>query len=73
MVLSEELDGAGVTRIFLTKKQKAEIWDKWQRGESMSSIGRVFDRGSSSISPFLSALVVSARRANKIPVGADTC
>ncbi|WP_443070188.1 helix-turn-helix domain-containing protein, partial [Sulfitobacter sp.] len=39
--------------IFLTDKQKSEIWDRWQRGESMSSIGRVFDRGSSSILPLL--------------------
>ena len=41
------------TRIFFTEKQKAEIWDRWQRGESMSSIGRVFDRGSLSIYPLL--------------------
>ena len=34
-------------------KQKAEIWDRWQRGESMSSIGRQFDRASSSIYPLL--------------------
>jgi hypothetical protein len=32
-------------RVFFTDKQKSEIWDRWQRGESMSSIGRVFDRG----------------------------
>ncbi len=41
------------TRIFFTEKQKAEIWDRWQRGESMSSIGRRFDRASSSIYPLL--------------------
>ena len=41
-------------RIYFTEKQKAEIWDRWQRGESMSSIGRLFDRGSSSIYPLLS-------------------
>ena len=40
-------------RIFFTPKQKAEIWDRWQRGESMSSIGRLFDRESSSIYPLL--------------------
>ena len=40
-------------RIYFTDKQKAEIWDRWQRGESMSSIGRRFDRGSSSIYPLL--------------------
>jgi len=41
-------------RIFFTAKQKSEIWDRWQRGESMSSIGRGFDRASSSIYPLLS-------------------
>ncbi len=41
-------------RIYFTSKQKAEIWDRWQRGESMNSIGRLFDRSSSSIYPLLS-------------------
>jgi hypothetical protein len=40
-------------RMFFTDKQKSEIWDRWQRGESMSSIGRAFDRASSSIYPLL--------------------
>jgi len=40
-------------RIYFTEQQKAEIWDRWQRGESMSSIGRRFDRNSSSIYPVL--------------------
>ena len=39
--------------IYFTEKQKTEIWDRWQRGESMSSIGRRFDRSSSSIYPVL--------------------
>jgi IS30 family transposase len=37
------------TRINYTAGQKAEMWDRWQRGESLKSIGRVFDRPSSSI------------------------
>lgn len=40
-------------RIYYNPAQRAEIWDRWQRGESMSSIGRVFDRASSSIFPLL--------------------
>jgi hypothetical protein len=40
-------------RVFFTDQQKAEIWDRWQRGESMSSIGRGFERNSSSIYPLL--------------------
>jgi len=41
-------------RIYFTSEQKSEIWDRWQRGESMSSTGRSFDRDSSSIYPLLS-------------------
>ena len=32
-----------------TAAEKAEIWDRWQRGETLSSIGRVFRKESSSI------------------------
>ena len=42
------------SRIYFTDKQKADIWDRWERGESMSSIGRLFERNSSSIYPLLS-------------------
>ena len=38
------------TRIYYTAEQRAEMWDRWQRGESINSIGRAFDRGHSSIS-----------------------
>ncbi len=37
------------TRINYTAKQKDEMWDRWQRGESLNAIGRAFDRPSSSI------------------------
>jgi IS30 family transposase len=37
------------TRIQYTDAQKAETWDRWQRGESLNAIGRLFDRSSSSI------------------------
>lgn len=36
-------------RIYYSAAQRAEIWDRWQRGEPMSAIGRVFDRNSSSV------------------------
>ena len=42
------------TRIKYTAAQRAQIWDRWQRGESLSSIGRIFDRESSSIFGLLS-------------------
>jgi len=37
------------TRIKYTAAQRAEIWDRWQRGESLKSIGRLLDRPSSCI------------------------
>jgi hypothetical protein len=36
-------------RIKYTYAQKQEIWDRWKKGESLRSIGRLFDRPSSSI------------------------
>jgi hypothetical protein len=41
------------TRTFYTDKQKSEMWDRWQRGVSMGSIGRHFNRASGSIFPHL--------------------
>src|SRR5205823_155223 len=36
-------------RIYYSPAQRAEIWDRWRRGESMHDIGRLFDRGHSSV------------------------
>ena len=36
-------------RIYYSAAQRAEIWDRWQAGEPMSSVGRRFDRESSSV------------------------
>ena len=47
------------TRIKYTAEQKAEMWDRWQRGESLNSIGPAFDRPSSSIFSQLAALVAT--------------
>jgi IS30 family transposase len=33
----------------LTTAQKTELWDRWQRGESLKAIGRAFGKPSSSI------------------------
>ena len=41
-------------RIQYSAAQQAEIWDRWKAGESMSSIGRRFDRESSSVFSVLS-------------------
>ncbi|MCH7507900.1 MAG: IS30 family transposase [Proteobacteria bacterium] len=41
------------TRIFYTEADKALMWDRWQKGESLNSIARLFDRGHSSIQRIL--------------------
>ena len=45
-----------LTRIKYTAAQRADIWDRWQRGESLTAIGRLFDR------PFSSILICWQRR-----------
>jgi len=40
-------------RIYYTEEQKALMWDRWQKGESLISIARLFDRGHSSIQRIL--------------------
>ena len=42
------------TRRHYSEEQLADIWDRWQRGETLNAIGRVFDRPSSSIFSLLS-------------------
>lgn len=37
------------TRIYYTEVQKSMMWDRWQKGETLGSIARLFDRGHSSI------------------------
>lgn len=41
-------------RIYYSDTQKAMMWDRWRRGESLESIARLFDRGHSSIQRILS-------------------
>ena len=36
-------------RIYYSEPQKAVMWDRWRRGESLCDIARLFDRGHSSI------------------------
>ena len=41
------------TRIYYTEAQKTLMWDRWQKGESLSSIARLFDRHHSSVEGIL--------------------
>ena len=44
------------TRIYYTDEQKKMMWERWQKGESMNAIGRLFDRSHSSIHGILSKM-----------------
>ena len=41
------------TRIKYTAAQKSEMWERWQKGDSLASIARLFDRGHSSVQGIL--------------------
>ena len=41
-------------RIYYSEAQKAMMWDRWRRGESLHDIAQLFDRGHSSIQRILS-------------------
>jgi IS30 family transposase len=45
----EDVAMARKVRLGYTAAEKTEMWDRWQRGESLSSIGRAFGKQSSSI------------------------
>ena len=40
-------------RIYYTETDKALMWDRWQKGEFLHSIARLFDRGHSAIQRIL--------------------
>jgi IS30 family transposase len=41
------------TRIYYTDTQKALMWDRWKKGDSMKEIGRLFDRGYTTVQRIL--------------------
>jgi transposase, IS30 family len=40
-------------RIYYTESQKALMWDRWQKGESLEQIANLFDRHHSSVQRIL--------------------
>ena len=43
------------TRIYYSAAQKAEMWSRWQKGETLHSIARLFDRHHTSVRGILAA------------------
>ncbi len=42
------------TRIYYSEAQKSQMWERWQKGESLHAIARLFDRSHGSIAGILS-------------------
>jgi len=40
-------------RIYYTETDKALMWDRWQKGDSLHAIASLFDRGDSSVQHIL--------------------
>lgn len=53
------------TRIYYTAKQKAFMWDRWKKGDSLHEIARLFDRHHSSVRGILQATGGYRPRARK--------
>lgn len=41
------------TRIYYTAEQKSLMWERWKKGDTLHDIGRLFDRGHSSVQRIL--------------------
>jgi hypothetical protein len=41
-------------RIYYSDAQKSIMWERWQKGDSLKDIARIFDRGHSAIGRILS-------------------
>lgn len=39
-------------RIYYTESQKALMWERWQKGDSLQQIAQLFDRNHSSVRAF---------------------
>jgi hypothetical protein len=56
-------------RRFFTAAESAEIWDRWRKGEGLTSIGRVFGKTSSSIFAHIcptGGIMPAARRRSRL-------
>jgi IS30 family transposase len=42
------------TRIYYTETDKALMWDRWEKGDSVQAIAELFDRNHSSVAGILS-------------------
>ena len=56
-------------RIYYTEEQKALMWDRWERGETLGSIARLFERNHGAIAGILArsgGIRPAARKRSKL-------
>jgi hypothetical protein len=54
-------------RIYYSESQKALMWERWKKGESLQQIALLFDRNHSSVSRILVEIEAYARRSVVAP------
>jgi len=55
-------------RIYYSERQKALMWERWRKGETIHQIGKLFDRGHSSVQRILAeAGGIEPRRRRRAP------
>lgn len=61
-------------RIYYSDSQKAKMWDRWQKGDSLHTIAQLFDRGHSSIQRILAetgGIRPARRRRSRLALSLD--
>ena len=53
------------TRRFFSKADKVLMWDRWQKGDSLHAIARLFDSSHSAITGVLSRYLIPQRQRSK--------
>ena len=54
-------------RIYYSGAQKALMWDRWQKGDSMHTIARLFDRNYGSVQRVLSDFLANKHETGNHP------
>ena len=55
------------SRTYYTEGQKALMWDRWKKGESLQQIAQLFDRNHSSVNRILAGPEAYVRHSAVVP------
>jgi hypothetical protein len=60
-------------RIYYTERQKALMWERWQKGDSLQQIAQLFDRNCSSVQGIVvqTGGIHTSRATTPLEIGAD--